>query len=547
MASDQPTNELEQRVLVVTPTQRDGEVTRSVLGQAGLVGTLCRSVEDLCEQLALGAGAILMTSESLKCDAIEQLIRTIAEQPPWSDIPIVLMQGGETPAAFQDLIRSLGNVTLLERPAPIRSVVSAAQTAVRARQRQYQIRDYDQSREDSLANERSARAEAERVSHLKDEFLATLSHELRTPLNAIFGWAQLLKMDSSDPETVREGIEVIDRNVRMQTQLIEDLLDMSRIISGKVRLDVQSVDLPELISGAVESVRPAADGRSLRLEKVIDPSAGPVNGDPGRLQQVIWNLLTNAIKFTPKGGRIQVVLERVNSHVEIKIRDTGEGIDPEFLPYLFDRFSQADASTTRTHGGLGLGLSIVKSLVELHGGSIRADSAGSGKGSTFMVTLPIRAAQPAPAKQTHPRGSATAPAFDCQDRLNGVKVLVVDDAPDAREVVRRFLEECGAIAATAGSAEEAIRLLTEFQADVIVSDIGMPGRDGFDFIRTVRREGNRTPAVALTAFARPEDRIHSIEAGFQTHLPKPVEPAELVAVVAGLAGRFPSRPSGREH
>lgn len=538
MADDKLANDLEQRVLVVTPTQRDGEVTRAVLGQAGLDGTLCGSLAELCDQIANGVGAVLLTSESLKGGGMERLVRTIEEQPPWSDIPIILMQGGEPPAAFQNQINSLGNVTLLERPAPIRSVVSAAQTAVRARLRQYQIRDYDQRREDSLAKERSARAEAERVSHLKDEFLATLSHELRTPLNAIFGWAQLLKMDSSNPETVREGIEVIDRNVRMQTQLIEDLLDMSRIISGKVRLDVQSVDLPELISVAVESVRPAADGRSLRLEKVLDPSAGPVNGDPGRLQQVIWNLLTNAIKFTPKGGRVQVVLERVNSHVEIKVRDTGEGIDPDFLPYLFDRFSQADASTTRAHGGLGLGLSIVKNLVELHGGSIRAESEGEGKGSTFIVTLPIRATHPAHEQKTHPRGATSAPAFDCQDRLSGVKVLVVDDAPDAREVLRRFLAECGATAVTASSAEEAIRLLTEFRADVIVSDIGMPGRDGFDFIRTVRSGGNRTPAVALTAFARPEDRIRSIEAGFQTHLPKPVEPAELVAVVAGLAGRF---------
>lgn len=530
-------NELEQRVLVLSPTIRDGEVTRAVLGQAGLAGTVCADLGELCEHIRDGAAAVLLTSESLKTGGIGELILAVQEQPPWSDIPIILMQGGEPPVAFQEIIASLGNVTLLERPAPIRSVVSAAQTAVRARQRQYQIRDYDQNREQLLAAERAARGEAERVGHLKDEFLATLSHELRTPLNAIYGWTQILRMDSSDPETIREGIEVIDRNVRVQTRLIEDLLDMSRIISGKVRLDVQSVDLPKLIDAAVENVRPAADGRALRLEKVIDPLAGPVNGDPGRLQQVVWNLLTNAIKFTPKYGKIQVILERVNSHVEIKVHDTGQGIDPSFLPHLFDRFSQADASTTRKHGGLGLGLSIVKNLVELHGGSIRADSEGPGRGSTFTVSLPVRVTHTPREEKSHPSSTSATPAFDCRDQLNGVKVLVVDDAPDACEVVRRFLTECGAVPVTANSADEAMLVLKGFQADVIISDIGMPGRDGFDFIRAVRSGGNKVPAIALTAFARPEDRIRSIQAGFQTHLPKPVEPAELIAVVAGLVGR----------
>jgi CheY-like chemotaxis protein len=373
---------------------------------------------------------------------------------------------------------------------------------------------------------------------MKDEFLATLSHELRTPLSAIFGWAQLLRMGEADSETIKEGIDVIDRNVRLQKQLIEDLLDMSRIISGKIRLDVQQVELPELIDNTIESIRPAADARSLRIERIVDPLAGPVSGDPSRLQQVLWNLLTNAIKFTPKGGKIQVVLERVNSHVELSVMDSGDGIDQEFLPYLFERFSQSDASTTRKHGGLGLGLSIVKTLVELHGGAIRATSDGAGKGSTFVIHLPLRASKAVQNNTPHPQADKTAQALNRHDQLSGLKVLVVDDEPDARTIVARFLVECGAKTALASSAADAHRVLDNFAADVIVSDIGMPEQDGYELIRARRRSGDKTPAVALTAFARAEDRIRSIEAGFQRHLPKPVEPAELIAVVASLAGRL---------
>jgi CheY-like chemotaxis protein/two-component sensor histidine kinase len=372
---------------------------------------------------------------------------------------------------------------------------------------------------------------------MKDEFLATLSHELRTPLNAIFGWAQLLKMDADNPEILAEGIDVIDRNVRLQTDLIEDLLDMSRIISGKIRLDVKRVDLPELIANAMESVRPAAEAKEVRLERIIDPLAGPVSGDASRLQQVLWNLLTNAIKFTPKGGKVQVVLERVNSHVELSVADTGEGIEPAFLPFLFERFSQADASTTRKHGGLGLGLSIVKTLVELHGGTVRADSAGQGQGATFIIELPIRATKAGDDELPRPRAGRSPITFVGRDKLSGLKVLIIDDEPDARSLVNRFLIEAKATTALAASAAEAHTLLGDFAADVIISDIGMPGQDGYEFIRQRRDIGDKTPALALTAFARAEDRMRSIEAGFQTHLPKPVEPAALIAVVASLTGR----------
>jgi CheY-like chemotaxis protein len=327
----------------------------------------------------------------------------------------------------------------------------------------------------------------------------------------------------------------------MQTQLIEDLLDISRIISGKIRLDVQPVDLVEVIHAALEVVKPAIDARGIRLEKVIDPSVGAVSGDFGRLQQVFWNLLTNATKFTRKGGRIHVLAERVNSHVEISVSDTGEGIDPRFLPHLFERFSQADASTTRQHGGLGLGLSIVKHLVELHGGSIRAESQGVGHGATFIINLPLRIAKMTEVSASHPRASRKPPANERElHRLDGVKVLVVDDEADAREVVNRFLIASGALPVLAASAAEAKEVLESFAPDVILSDIGMPGQDGYEFMRNARTNGIKTPAIALTAFARSDDRIRALQAGFQTHLPKPVEPGELLAMIASLHAGFRS-------
>jgi CheY-like chemotaxis protein/nitrogen-specific signal transduction histidine kinase len=406
-----------------------------------------------------------------------------------------------------------------------------------------------EEREQLLHAERAARAEAERASLVKDEFLATLSHELRTPLNAILGWAQILRNRVQDDEELSEGLSVIERNTRVQTQLIEDLLDMSRIISGKIRLDVQQVDLQDVVKAAVASVRHSADSKGIRLQVVLDPLAGPVRGDPSRLQQCFWNLLSNAIKFTPKGGRVQVTLERVNSHLEACVIDNGEGIKPEFLPHLFERFRQADASTTRQHGGLGLGLSIVKHLVELHGGKVRAKSPGEGHGATFCIELPLMVVYPPPAdgSREHPRGpsvsgdKAGGGMPSDHPSLAGITVLAVDDEPDAAQLVKRLLESCGARVVTASSAAEALDLVVRRRPDMILSDIGMPGEDGYDFIRKVRAlpadQGGRTPAAALTAFARAEDRTRALRAGYQTHVAKPVESTELTAVVASLAMR----------
>lgn len=404
-----------------------------------------------------------------------------------------------------------------------------------------QRKQAEAEREKLFVSEKEARERAERETRMKDEFLATLSHELRTPLNAILGWANVLR-ESDKPEDIMEGLEVIERNARAQTQIIEDLLDMSRIISGNVRLDVQRVDLVEVIKSALESVKPMAAGKEIRLSSVLDSLAGLISGDPARLQQVLWNLLTNALKFTPKGGRVHVVLERVNSHIEISVEDSGLGITPEFLPHVFDRFRQADASTTRSQRGLGLGLAIVKNLAELHGGSVRAKSPGPGQGSTFIIALPLASARlETEPDGRHPQAGSSGEPVEAMPDLTGIRVLAVDDEADARELIKRILARCGAIVETAGSGAEALEVFRQNPPQVLVTDIGMPDEDGYSLIRKVRQlavhEGGNVPAVALTAFARSEDRRRAIMSGFQMHMAKPVESAELIAMVASLANR----------
>jgi PAS domain S-box-containing protein len=400
-----------------------------------------------------------------------------------------------------------------------------------------------EEREMLLASERMARAEAERMSEMKDEFLATLSHELRTPLSAILGWSHILRRGTANEADLRKGLDTIERNARVQTQLIEDLLDMSRITSGKVRLDIQPVEPLAVIEAALETVRPAADAKGIRIEKLLDPSAGPISGDPSRLQQVIWNLVSNAIKFTPKEGKVQVLLERVNSHIEISVADTGIGIKPEFLPHVFERFRQADGSPTRRYGGLGLGLSIVKHLVELHGGTVHVRSAGTGRGATFAVHLPLMVVQRQALNELrhHPRTPNPRPMEFKPLDLSGLKILVVDDEPDARDLVKRVLADCNAQVITANSAEDALLLVEMERPHVLVSDIGMPDVDGFELIRRVRAlggaRGGNVPAIALTAFARSEDRTRALHAGYQAHVTKPAEPSELIATVASAAGK----------
>jgi PAS domain S-box-containing protein len=394
-------------------------------------------------------------------------------------------------------------------------------------------------REQLLAREHAARTQAEEAGRMKDEFLATISHELRTPLNAMFGWTRLLRAGNLDQQAAAQAIEVIDRNARAQAQLIDDLLDISRIITGKMRLDVQTLDPIPLIEVALESVRPAAEAKGVRLQPILDPQAGPISGDANRIQQVVWNLLSNAIKFTPKGGRVQVRLERVNSHVEVRVSDTGQGISPEFLPYVFDRFRQADSSNTRSSMGLGLGLAIVRQLIELHGGAVCAESEGEGKGATFTFKLPVIAVydKQTDGKKDGPSVNRTGP-IEALPSLNGVRVLIVDDKEDARDLLIHVFKPCGAQVKTAASADEGLVDVKDWRPDVIISDIEMPGTDGYSFMQQVRawegEHGGWIPAIALTAYARRTDRLRTLSAGFQMHVTKPVEPNELVTVVASL-------------
>ncbi|WP_229467465.1 ATP-binding protein [Massilia sp. Mn16-1_5] len=392
-----------------------------------------------------------------------------------------------------------------------------------------------------LESEREARAEAERSSQMKDEFLATLSHELRTPLSAILGWAQVLRRGGKDENDLQRGLQTIERNARAQAQLIEDLLDMSRITSGKVLLDMQTLNPQGFLDAAIETVRPAADAKNIRIEKRYEPDPGMVAGDPARLQQVVWNLLSNAIKFTPRDGLVTVELGRRDGSVAVTVRDTGSGIKPEFITHVFERFRQADASMTRRHGGLGLGLAIVKHLIEQHGGTVRVESPGEGLGSSFSFELPQAKAQTkAERRASMILGSTPPPAapdLTLRD-LTGASILVVDDDRDARELILRILTDCHAKVRIAASAREAFAALQAELPDLLISDLGMPEVDGFELLSWVRAlprdRGGLLPAVALTAFARSEDRLRALEAGFSSHISKPVEPSELIDAVGSL-------------
>jgi PAS domain S-box-containing protein len=674
----------ETRVLILPPTTADGLAMGKLFDACQIAFAICKTGFELCVTQRSGAGTLIVSEEALLADPSE-LLACIADQPVWSDLPvIVLSRSGRESLALAEIIPRLGNVSVVERPVRTSTLIALVRSTLRARERQYQVREYlteqeqaqtvirdaerryrslldnvadyaifltdsagrvsswnggagailgysaeeilgqtvdlfstdedreaetlnremqeashtgratsarwrvrkggrllfvegvmvaardetarvtgfahflrdvtekhriETEREQLLDSERAARSQAEHASRTKDEFLATLSHELRTPLNAVLGWTQVLRRSRNLPQSAIDAATVIERNARSQAQIIEDLLDMSSIISGKVRLDVQRLDLASIVKATVETVRPAALAKGIRLQVVLDPLAGPVRGDQNRLQQVFWNLLANAMKFTHKDGRVTVTLARVNSHLEVEVSDNGEGIDPAFLPHVFDRFRQADASSARRHGGLGLGLSIVKQLVELHGGGISAKSAGRDLGATFRVSLPLMAtiedALETEDSRQHPKRSASLSAIEeiVPADLTGLRVLVVDDEPDARSLIERLLQDCNASVVTAGSAAEAVEILLRHTPDVLVSDIGMPGEDGFTLIRRIRSMAGASalvPAIALTAYARSEDRVKAIHAGFQLHLSKPVESLELVAMVQSLAGR-PSR------
>lgn len=546
---------VEQRVLLMPPTHRDAEAIRRVFEGCGIDCWTYDAMPELCRDLEQGAAAVVVSEEALFKDP-GTLFNHLRSQPVWADLPIIVLSrsGSESPK-LSELLEKAGNVSVLERPVRISTFLSIVRVAIRGRTKQYEVREHlkqieavEAARTSLWESERAARAEAERAGRMKDEFLATLSHELRTPLNAILGWTHILSRSARRDEELEKGLAVIDRNARAQSQIVADLLDMNRIINGRVRLDVQRVRLATVVQSAVDTVVPMADAKDIRLDAALDRPIGVVRGDPERLQQVFWNLLTNAVKFTPKGGQIHVMLARVDDELEVTVEDTGEGIGTEALPHIFDRFRQVDGSTTRRHGGLGLGLAIVKQLVELHGGSVRVRSRGPGKGSSFTVALPLapdRDVESAILEHGRLSEDAGASRFAPSGDVAGVRVLIVDDEPDSQDLVKRLLEDAGARVTTAGSASEALTLIERERPDVLVSDVGMPGQDGYSLLRTLRArpvdQGGATVAVALTAYARPEDRAEAMRAGFQYHISKPLEPAALLSIVASAAGRTPGR------
>ncbi len=481
-------------------------------------------------------------------EAVGKHITLIIPRDRWSEEDDVLARigRGERVDHFET-VRRAKDGRLLQISLTVSPVRDATGRVVGASKVARDITDRklaEVERERLLASEKQARKDAEDANRLKDDFLAVVSHELRSPLNAITGWASLLQTGRLTAEQAHRAVETIQRNAQMQNQMIADLLDVSRIVSGRLRLDIRPFRLIDVIEAAIEVVRPAAEAKGIRLQTFLDPAAGPVAGDPDRLQQVITNLLSNSIKFTPKGGRVQVQLHRVNSHVEILVTDTGEGIAPEVLPFIFERFRQGGTGSTREYGGLGLGLTIARHLAELHGGTVAAHSEGLGKGAQFTIHLPIMAAierlAVAGEERTHP--SAQQGLHGDAPSLAGLRILIVDDEPDARDVLSLILSGAGAEVMAVESAARALETIPQWHPDLLVSDIGMPLEDGYTLLRKLRalppEQGGGIPAIALTAFARTQDRLNILSAGYQMHVPKPIEQLELLTVVASLTKRL---------
>lgn len=511
---------------------------------------ISKSLESIITSWNTGAQRIFgYTAEEMIGQSVLQLIPP--DRRDEEELILQRLRNGERTEHFETIrVRKNGqHFPVSLTISPIRDAAGAITGASKIARDITDLKRIRAELEDLLISERTARTQAEHANRMKDEFLAVVSHELRTPLNAIVGWTQVLRDATGRPNEIAEGLEVIERNALAQAQLINDLLDLSRISSGKLNLDVEHFELGALVAQALETVRPAAELKHLRVDTLLEGYGGEMMGDRRRLQQVLWNLLTNAIKFTPSGGRISITSARVNSHVEISVADTGRGIAPDFLPHIFERFRQADASTTRQYSGLGIGLALVKQLVELHGGEVHAASAGLGQGTTLTISLPMMIARAEAPPERESAGGTSVAAREPDVDLTGVRVLALDDDKDSLEVVRRILSSRHAEVRTAMSVADALDIFPGFRPHVVLSDIGMPRQDGYEFARRLRRlpGGNTVPAAALTALARPQDRMRALEAGFQTHMPKPVAPAELVAVVRSLAAlgenRVPTAPS----
>jgi signal transduction histidine kinase/ActR/RegA family two-component response regulator len=517
----------ELRVLIFAPVGRDAALTRDLLERASLQSYVCSSLTELCAEIERGAGAVLLTEEALDDARLPELGVALEGQPAWSDISVLLFSGHDrTQAALRTLrlLEVLRNVTLLDRPVRVAAVISTLRAALRGRQRQYQLRDV-------LVELHAAREEAERANRLKDEFLATLSHELRTPLNAILGWLSMLRRRHADPERTERILAIIERNAQAQAQLVNEVLDVSRMVRGRLVVERRPVNLKEIVLHAVDSVRPEAEAKHLSIGLEVSDDLTPVLGDPERLQQVFWNLLSNAVKFTPDRGRIDVTLGRAGSHLEVAVSDTGAGLSPDFLPFAFERFRQGDQSFTRKHGGLGLGLAIVKHLVDMHGGDVSAESAGPGLGATFRVRLPVPVVTAIDRPGERSDGEATA---DFGDQL----ILVVDDDQSTRELLTELLTEHRARVAAVDSARAAMESFAREVPALLVADLGMPEEDGVALMQRVRalpeNRGGLVPSLALSAYTRGQDKARALGAGFDDFLAKPALPADVLRAVNRL-------------
>lgn len=512
----------ENKVYILAPTGRDASLVCSILERTGIEAEVCGKVDDLLKTVAEGAGAVLVAEEALTEPVITSLVKALEQQHVWSDLPVIIFSSSSRNA--ESILQALSNrinATVVERPIRITMLVSAVKGALRARQRQYQTRDLLEQLEQS--------------DKQKDLFLATLSHELRTPLNSILGWLQILKTGPNGIEKLRHALDVIERNAKAQSEIISDILFVSRIVTGKLELKRQRVDISAVIRGAAEIVKPLLDGKKIGLEMVVGPGETEVVGDPERLQQIFLNLLSNAAKFTKRRGQISVNVRSIDEEIEISVSDNGRGISKDFLPYVFDRFRQADSTFTRRVGGLGLGLAIVKHLTELHGGRVIAQSEGKNRGATFVIRLPLAGAGALP----EPADSRPRIRQPTTNGLTGLRVLLVEDDADSREMLSAFLETHGINVSAVKSANEAIEQVSNFQPEVLISDVGLPERDGYDLVHDLRQlpatAGGAIPAIALTGYASLQDREKAISAGFQEHLSKPVDVDDLIHVIRRLA------------
>lgn len=525
MAKVTENNHLENRVLILMPTGRDASLVCATLEKSDINAESCADINDLTEKIGAGAGVILMAEEALKKETFKQLSEIFDVQPVWSDLPVVLFAGNvKNSGRLLEFIGTHVNATIVERPIRIAMLISAVRGALRAREKQYQTRD--------LLNKL---AESD---HQKDLFLATLSHELRTPLNSMLGWITLLRSKSDNSLDFEHGLDVIERNARTQSKVISDILFVSRIITGKLEIDLEPVDLLTVIQTAIDIIMPSIEAKHINLQTSFDSNIKPVTGDADRIQQVFLNLLSNAVKFTPPDGRIDVRVSGNDSHVEIKIADSGQGIKSDFIPFVFERFRQADSSYTRGVGGLGLGLAIVSHLVELHGGTVDVISDGENRGSVFTVKLSV-------SEKTETRNISrqisSEPTESSERLLEGIHLLLVEDDEDSREMLKVLFSQYDMKTTAVDSAAKALDAIKQIQPDILISDVGLPGEDGYALMRKIRQlapeHGGQIPAIALTGYASIQDRSYALEAGYQEHLAKPVDLDILIELIKNLLNR----------